>query len=308
MALPALGAAGAQTIAVRRPLVPLLEMAALPASILPLDRGARALLDAARAIRQEAFDRGVLLTPSLSSAVLFRLAGVKRRRGSATDARTLLLTDPVSPALLAGMHRASSYLVLVTGSAPAAPPVPRLAPSAAGLTRWREVSGGVERPIGIFPGSNASSRRWAAERFAQLVGRLAARKIPTVIFGGPGEAALTEQVAGQSALDLGGRTDLPALAAGLAACRLLVTNDSGPMHLAAAVGTPTLSFWGAGDPAETGPLGPGTALLRHPELPCVPCRANQCPRHGAGTLLPDAVRECLALITVDEAASRIVEN
>ncbi|HTO74011.1 MAG TPA: glycosyltransferase family 9 protein [Gemmatimonadales bacterium] len=308
MALPALEASGAEVIAVRRPLVPLLELAGLPGSILPLDRGATALIEAARTIRRQRFDRGVLLTPSLSSAILFRLAGVGRRRGSATDARSLLLTEAVPASAFAGLHRASSYMVLVTGSAPPAPPIPRLAPSPAGIARWREVSAGTDRPVGIFPGSNASSRRWAVERFAELAGRMVTRKIPVVIFGGPGELVLTAQVAAGGGLDLGGRTDLPALAAGLAACRLLVTNDSGPMHLAAAVGTPTLSLWGAGDPLETGPLGAGAALLRHAELPCVPCRANQCPRHGTGTLLPDAVRECLALITVDEVAARAMEN
>jgi ADP-heptose:LPS heptosyltransferase len=77
------------------------------------------------------------------------------------------------------------------------------------------------------------------------------------------------------------------------------------MHLAAAVGTPVVSLWGAGEPRETGPLGPRHAVLRHPELPCVPCRRNACPRSGRGTFLPEAARECLALVTVDEVLAAV---
>jgi ADP-heptose:LPS heptosyltransferase len=159
--------------------------------------------------------------------------------------------------------------------------------------------------VGVFPGSNASSRRWAPERFAETVRRLAAAGYEVVVFGGPGEEALSREVAGDAALDLGGRTDLPTLAAGLAACRAVLTNDSGPMHLAAAVGTPVVALFGAGDPRETGPLGPGHRVLRHPELGCVPCRKNVCPRAGRGTFLREAARECLGLIGVDEVLAAV---
>jgi heptosyltransferase-2 len=126
-----------------------------------------------------------------------------------------------------------------------------------------------------------------------------------VVFGGPGEEALAREVAGGAALDLGGRTDLPTLAAGLASCRAVVTNDSGPMHLAAAVGTPVVALFGAGEPRETGPLGPGHRVLRHAALACVPCRKNVCPRSGRGTFLQEAARECLGLIGVDEVLSAV---
>ncbi len=121
-----------------------------------------------------------------------------------------------------------------------------------------------------------------------------------VVFGGPSERDLTAIVAGRSAFDAGGRTDLPLLAAGLASCDILVTNDSGPMHLAAATGTTTLSIWGPGNPASTGPRGTGHRLIRRADLPCVPCVKNACPRRGAGFILPDAELECLNLITPTE--------
>jgi heptosyltransferase-2 len=306
MALPALQLAGAGAIVIRRPLVPLLEMARLPGRLIPLDRGAGPLLQTAGAVRQGKFRRGVLLTPSLSSALLLRLAGVPERRGTASDGRSLLLTDAMNTGSLGAVHRAAVYIALVSGEIPPLPPVPRLPVGPAALARWQSLITGLDRPIGIFPGSNASSRRWAPEQFRELVRRLAAQGSKVVIFGGPAERELTALVAGGQGLDLGGKTDLPTLGAGLAACRLLVTNDSGPMHLAAAVGTRTVSLWGAGDPVETGPLGPGQILLRHAELPCVPCRANSCPRRGAGTMLPRAERECLALISVEEVMEAVL--
>jgi len=186
----------------------------------------------------------------------------------------------------------------VPSSTPALPPSPGAA---------------EEVTIGLFPGSKATSRRWDTDRFAELARRVAAGGARVVVFGGAGETELTRQVAGDVAFDAGGRTPLPLLAAGLAACDLLVTNDSGPMHLAAAVGTRTISLQGASDPRRTRPLGREHLLLQHPELACVPCVRNECPRHGPGTFLREsdgAQRECLRLITTDdvEAAVRAVAH
>ncbi|MEP6474779.1 MAG: glycosyltransferase family 9 protein [Gemmatimonadota bacterium] len=308
LALPALQRARPDAIVVRRPLLPLLEMARLPGQLIPLDRGLVPLIQIAARLRTARYARGVLLTPSLSSAVLFRLAGMPARRGTATDGRSPLLTDRVEPASLANEHRASAYLVLVGDTLPAVPPVPELSPDAHARERWHALIGEARGLIGIFPGSNASSRRWEPGHFGELTHRLADAGKRTVIFGGPGERHLTAAAAGSHGIDLGGKTDLAVLAAGLAECRMLVTNDSGPMHLAAAVGTPTISLWGAGNPAETGPLGAGHRVLRHAELPCVPCRANTCPRSGRGTVLPRAERECLELITVDEVMTAIAQQ
>lgn len=305
LALPALREAAADAIVVRRPLLPLLEMAGLTSTLIPLDRGARPLLATAAALRSEGFGRGILLTPSLSSAALFRLGGVVERRGTATDGRTLLLSDAVPAESLAGKHRAASYVALVTGELPAEPPIPRLEVAGPALDEWQALAGSNKGKIGIFPGSNASSRRWPAEQFGEVTRALAARGLDVVVFGGSNETALTAPAAAGVGRDFGGRTTLTTLAAGLADCALLITNDSGPMHLAAAVGTPTISLWGAGDPAETGPLGPGHRLLRHTGLPCVPCRMNACPRTGPGTILPQAERECLALISVAEVLAAV---
>lgn len=274
--------------------------------VIPFDRGWRGVVQAAAALRRGRYGRGVLLTPSFSSALVFALGGVRDRRGTATDGRRMLLTDPVEPDTLAGLHRAAAYVALVTGRAPDRVPEPRLEVPAALRERWREIAGLADGPVvGIFPGGNASSRRWDADRYREVVGRLTREGVRVVVFGGPSERDLAAAVAGDVALNVAGRTALPLLAAGLEACDLLVTNDTGPMHLAAAVGTPTVSLWGAGDPAETRPLGEGHVLLRRSDLPCVPCVRNECPRRGPGYVLPEAERECLRLIEVADVIAAI---
>ncbi|HEX6938548.1 MAG TPA: glycosyltransferase family 9 protein [Longimicrobiales bacterium] len=278
--------------------------AAAARRVIPLDRGARGAVAAAAALRRVGYARGVLLTPSFSSALVFALGGVRERRGTATDGRSALLTDRVPVGALAGLHRAAAYVALATGRAPALPPVPRLTVPEALRTRWRAAAGVAGGPvIGIFPGGNASSRRWEPDRYAAVARRLAAGGARVVVFGGPAERALAAEVAGDVAVNMAGRTDLPLLAAGLEACDLLVTNDTGPLHLAAAVGTPTVSLWGAGDPAVTGPLGAGHVVLRRPDLPCAPCVKNVCRRRGRGYVLPEAERECLRLIEVADVVA-----
>jgi lipopolysaccharide heptosyltransferase II len=303
MALPALEAAGPVDVLVAAPIAPLLAMSRMVGTILPLARGTAAFASTVRQLRRARYARAVLLTPSFSSAFLFAASGIPRRRGTDTDARRLLLTDPVPFYPFTKLHRAASYWTLLSNDTMPDPLRPRLTVPDEARERWlaQPLGGQSDGPlIGLFPGGNAPSRRWSPESFATLARRLVARGARVVVFGGPAERALTAQVASTHAIDLGGQTDLPLLAAGLAACDLVVSNDSGPLHMAAAVGTPTISCWGAGDPRITGPLGPHQRVVRHAELPCVPCARNVCPRSGRGTQLPDAHNECLALITVDE--------
>ena len=307
LALPALSASRGADILVTRRLIPVLELSGSQGQILPFDRGAAGFLRAVRVLRRGRYDKAILLTPSFSSALVFRSAGIPARRGTATDRRSTLLTDQVSLQRFTGLHRSTAYFVLVTGGIPTQTPAPRIEIPATLQERWRALSGLAPGGIGIFPGSHAASRRWPPERFHELTRRLVDHGQRVVVLGGPAELSLTAQVGAGGGFDAGGKTDLPLLAAALADCALLVTNDSGPLHLAAAVGTPTVSLWGAGDPQITGPVGKRHRLLRHPELPCVPCVLNECPRHGKGTQLPEAERECLALISVDEVERAVVE-
>jgi ADP-heptose:LPS heptosyltransferase len=231
---------------------------------------------------------------------------VRHCRGLATDGRRLLLNDSVPREVIRKFHRVSAYVFLVTGKVPAAPPAPFLDLPTELRTRGAEfIASGGRRTVGVFPGSNASSRRWDPERFRAAVERMAEQGDHVVVFGGPSETALTAFVAGDAAIDAGGQTDLPLLAAALAACDILLSNDSGPLHVAAAVGTPTVSLQGASNPAVTGVVGTQHRFLRRADLACVPCVRNVCPRSGPGYLLPEAQRECLRLIEVPDVLAAV---
>ena len=213
MALPALEATGGADVLVVRGLAPLLELAPL-GRVVPFDRGWRGFWEAAAELRRGGYQQGVLLPPSLSSALLFRAGGVRRLRGTPTDSRGLLLHDRVPTATTDAVHRAAAYYLLVHSELPTTMPEPRLTVSAELRARWREMVGALAEPwVGVFPGSNASSRRWEPARFAEIVTRMIVRGFRVAVFGGPGERDLTRTVAGTAGLDLGG-ADGPAAACG----------------------------------------------------------------------------------------------
>ena len=338
LALPALRRTAARESEAGRPrpllqvsewLVPIVELAGLAVDVVPLQdrraiwRGARALRAAAAGGPLDA----ITLTPSFSSALMLRLAGVRSLRGTAGEGRTLLLTDRLDRGPLLEGHRVNEYLA-ICGFEPTDPPeTPRIA--GAGLERadaaWRAfasapgaraaAAGGTGpepagRVVGLFPGANGPSRRWPADRFGRLAGRLGRGGATLLVLGGPGDEETTAKVsgaAGDGAFDLGGRTSLPELAGALRSCDLLVTNDTGPMHLAAALGRPVLALEGPADLRQTRPLGSRIRVVGRFDLPCVPCVKNACPRRGAGYVLPDAKRECMRLIEVDEVEDAVRE-
>jgi heptosyltransferase-2 len=309
-ALPAIRADGADVLIVRG-LAPLLEMAGVGGEVLSFDRGPRGFLRAAGELRRRRYEEGVLLTPSFSAAWLLRWGGVRRLRGTATDGRSFLLNERVSTEALRPHHRIDAYR-LVLGAEPAeivgAPRAHRLAAPEERVARWRALlPQGPGALVGFFPGANAPARRWPADRFSELARRIAEAGARLVVMGGPGEAALTARVAAAvpGVLDTGGRTDLVDLAALLSLCDLVVTNDTGPMHLAGAVGTPTVSLWGASDPDDVRQVGAPDVRVTGPPLPCKPCYRNHCVRRGAGTLLPDAHEECMRLIDVDSVVRAV---
>ncbi|HUP87765.1 MAG TPA: glycosyltransferase family 9 protein [Longimicrobiales bacterium] len=288
IALPAIHAAQPDVVLITRWLAPLAELAGF--NTIPVDDTISGVVTAAIQLRRRRLQRGILLTPSLSSALMLRLGGVHSRRG-------------IEKNLIAHQHRAALYMLLATGEPPAGIPKPKLYITRELRSRFRNIVGTGAPLVGVVPGSNAPARRWPAERFAELAKELSVDG-RVVVFGSAAEQEQTALVANDVAIDLGGKTDLPMLAAGLAECGMVVTNDTGSLHLAAAVGVPTVSMWGAGNPAETGP-GRGHKVLRDSRLPCLECMKHECPRRGPGYILPDAHNECLHLIGVSDVIGAV---
>lgn len=159
-----------------------------------------------------------------------------------------------------------------------------------------------EKPlIALNLGASNRIKCWAPQSFAQLSDRLAREfGAGIVLLGGSDEFDLAELVttaAHVKPLNLVGKTTLTQLGAVLKCCKLLVSGDTGPLHLATAVGTRVIGLFGAIDPKRTGPVGSGHMVISHPELPCVPCNDKKC-QHTP-------YLECMERITVDEVVTAV---
>lgn len=151
----------------------------------------------------------------------------------------------------------------------------------------------------IHPGASVPARAWEPGRYAGLVRALLAGGWGVVVTGGPSERELTARVAGPphpAVVDLGGRTDLPALAEVLARAEVVVTGNTGPAHLAAAVGTPVVSLFAPTVPAVRWRPWRVPHLLLYREVPCAGCRARVCPVEG---------HPCLGGVPVEEVAGAV---
>jgi heptosyltransferase I len=151
--------------------------------------------------------------------------------------------------------------------------------AAAVKAKWPEL-GAASRWMAIQPGARWDTKRWPVENFTQLV-RLLAQRYPDVrfaVFGSAGERALGEIIssaAPERILNLCGKTSLLEMIEWLRLCELMVTNDTGPMHVAAALGVPLIALFGPTDPRSTGPYGQLENVIRT-DLPCSPCYNSSC--------------------------------
>lgn len=231
-------------------------------------------LRAARELRHRGFSEALVLPNSFRSALIPWLADIPRRRGFSRQGRGALLTEHVLPRLSATRAHQSwecADILLGEGWWPGEGlPSPRLKLTSYDLRSACRAFGLPPdgHRIGIIPGAaRGESKRWPF--FGEAAARLAREIDGTrfVVFGTAAETALCRQVAqsiGPAALCVAGQTSLPQFAALLATCRTVLCNDSGGMHLAAAVDTPVVAVYGLTNPATTGPLGRGHTLLRPP--------------------------------------------
>ena len=149
------------------------------------------------------------------------------------------------------------------------------------------------RWIGLCPGARWRSKRWPLESFVDLVRKMNSFDVRFAVIGGMEDRAIGKRLGRENrVVDLTGRTTIPEMVEWLRVCSLVITNDTGPMHIAAAVDTPIVAMFGPTDPQFTGPYLSRGSILRHKKLPCVPCFQRVCP-------LPEE-RECLRAITPEE--------
>lgn len=307
------------TAQVLAPFVPLARL--LPgvhrAEPAPPVRGLRTALAARRALRPARYDLAVVMPRGARAQLAPWLARVPVRVGFGGPGRGLLLTHAVrgwEP--LRRQHRSAFYgaLALPFGEAPLAPlalaaPPEALAQADALLTRLGRRPG--EPLVALEPGARyGPAKCWPPRRFGELARGLLAAGVGVVTVGTARTRDVEQQVAegaGPGLLCAAGRTDdLGALIGLLARADLLVTNDTGPMHLAAALGTPVLALFGATDPRVSGPLGPGPRRVLTAREPCSPCFLRDCPIPGHPCLTklgaPLVLREAFALLEAGRAA------
>lgn len=245
------------------------------------------LIWAATALRKRGFDVALLLPNSFRTALISRLAGIPHRVGYMADGRGSLLTVGVRPSSGMVLHQADAYLGLLRAlkwDSWLRPTGFLLPPESDAEAEKLLTESGLSpdvRVIGIAPGASyGTAKRWPSERFAEVADLLADRLgIVAILFGSPQEAPLTRAVHERmhgAAINFGGRTSLTELASLLRRCALLLTNDTGTMHLASALGIPCIALFGPTDPHRTGPLGLGHQVLHDPPA-CSPCRYRNCP-------------------------------
>jgi lipopolysaccharide heptosyltransferase II len=256
-------------------------------------RGLGAKWAMAGRLGREKFDLAILLQNAFEAAAVAFLARIPRRIGYDRDARGWMLTGAIRVPKAGEIPRHERYYYLellrragIVSSIPRTDAI-RLegAESAAiaGAKRFREM--GWRLPvIGVSPGAAyGTAKRWLPEHFAETAAKLAKdRSARVALFGSAGEAALCDRVAeaiGEQEVEVrnvAGKTSLREFIELAAACLLFVTNDSGAMHIASALGVRTVAVFGATDDTTTGPTGELARVIREP-VECSPCLLRECP-------------------------------
>ncbi len=278
------------TIATPEKFAPLWKLVSQVDEIIPLSRGR--LLSSVRLIRREpSFDVAMLFPNSLRAALESWLAGIPRRVGYPGHWRRWLLNQITPTPRKPGPpeHHSLRFLRMAREcGADAGQPLRQTAGT--GLAKManahvNSVSNGSvlnhQFKIGLCPGAEyGPAKRWLPERFAEAAERISAQSpVQWILFGSIGDATTGEQVAtalGHRCVNRIGQTTLDQLIIELRECRLLLTNDTGTMHLAALLGIPVVAIFGSTEPRLTGPIGDNHFILRH-HVECSPCFLRECP-------------------------------
>ncbi len=269
MAMPALQAyrrlhaSDEIAVLVKRGMGPLWQMHTAPNRVLAYDDSTPGTFAAGFALRREGFEVCFVLPHSFRSAWIPFLARIPIRRGLPGGARDRLLTEVITPS--GGEHQQFEYFSLLAPGE-VQPEPPRLTPPPEAEIEASDLMDALPRPlIGLIPGAaRGAAKRWPLDHFIALGRRFAReRNAGIVVFGAPGEAALCSHLAqATDGRSLAGRTSLPTWAAAMKQCDAIVCNDSGGMHLAAALGARVVAVYGMTNAAKTGPLGPRARVVQ----------------------------------------------
>ncbi len=270
-------------------------------------------------IRNGRFDLAILFQNAFEAAFHAWAARIPLRVGYARDGRSFLLTHAIQiDPEVQRVHQSYYYLGILSGIGLIDPKIWRqnrplsasLAvcssdrESACQLLRRKGVKAG-EILIGLNPGAYyGGAKRWLLDRYASVADSLATKYgAQIIIFGGSNERGLAEEVGRMmrhTPILMAGETTLAQLMGLLKECRLMITNDSGPMHLAAALEVPQVAIFGSSSDVATGPLSIRAAVVKHP-VDCSPCFLRECPIDF----------RCMKRISVDvvlDAACRILDE
>jgi heptosyltransferase-2 len=271
-------------------------------------RNAFSVVSQIREWRRRQFDLAVLFQNAFEAALIPFLAGVPVRLGYATESRQPLLTHPIPlPDWRSSKHEVFYYLYLITAleqllsgtsTVCEADPDISLPISESRQAEATELlrSFGVDAEqsvVAICPGSiNSRAKRWPAESYAALADRLLEEQRQVLLIGSRDEIDVTNEVTSRMRnrpIVLTGKTTLDQITGVLSKVDLVVTNDTGPAHIAAALGCPTIVIFGPTNPLTTRPFSFKAEILRH-SPDCAPCMLRDCPID----------HRCMTAITVDE--------
>lgn len=271
-------------------------------------RNAFSVIGQVREWKKRQFDLAILFQNAFEAAVIPFFAGVPQRIGYATESRQRMLTHPIPlPEWRATEHEVFYYLYLIAALEQALfgtntvcehePDVSlELTESRREEARKSLLQSGVnsgDSIIAICPGSiNSRAKRWPAESYARLADQLIEQGKQVLLIGSKNEQDVTDDVTSRmrnAPVVLTGKTTLDQMTAVLSVSDLVVTNDTGPAHVAASLGRPTLVIFGPTNPLTTRPFSSQAEVLRHPP-DCAPCMLRDCPID----------HRCMTAITVEE--------
>jgi lipopolysaccharide heptosyltransferase II len=293
------------TIAAPDKIAPMWKLIPEVDAIIPLSEGS--LLSVVRLLKQQMpFDVAILFPNSLRVALESWLSGIPQRVGYRGHCRSWLVNQIVREPRKPGPpeHHSLRFLRIARGCGAETERTSNVQRPTLNvqLSDSDQLSTINHQPlkIGLCPGAEyGPAKRWLPERFAEAAAKITAQSSAQwILFGTKNDAAIGEQIAaaiGDHCVNRIGQTTLDQLIDELRRCSLLLTNDTGTMHLAALLGVPVVAVFGSTEPRLTGPLGNGHTILRH-HVECSPCFLRECPIDF----------RCMKAVSADEVAGAVL--